>query len=66
MFLLKLKELKMLEWIVDLIAKLFILIGLCFLPFVVMSAWYYIYYRFIKKTMKPIRKIISDKQRILR
>lgn len=51
----------MFDWLIDIIAKIFIVIGCCLLPFVVMSAWYYIYYRFIKKTMKPIRKIISDK-----
>lgn len=51
----------MFEWFVDLFLKIFIVIGLCLLPFVVMAAWYYIYYRFIKRTMKPIKKIISDK-----
>ena len=50
----------MLEWIIDLIGKIFACIGLCLLPFVVMSAWYYIYYRFIKKEYIPIKKIISD------
>lgn len=50
----------MFEWFVDLLVKLFIIIGLCLLPFVIMSAWYYIYYRFIKKEYIPIKKVISD------
>ncbi len=50
----------MLEWFVNLLLKILAVIGVCLLPFVVMSAWYYIYFRFIKGTMKPIKKILSD------
>lgn len=50
----------MLEWIIDLIGKIFAVVGLCLLPFVMMSAWYYIYYRFIKKEYIPIKKVVSD------
>lgn len=49
----------MFNWTIELIAKLFAIIVLCLLPFAVMSAWYYIYYRFVKKK-KPIVKIRSE------
>lgn len=49
----------MFNWVVELFAKALGVIALCLLPFVVMSAWYYIYYRCVKKK-KPIKKIMSD------
>lgn len=49
----------MLDWVFDIIAKILAVIALGLLPFVVMSLWYYIYYRFVKKK-KPIKKVVSD------
>ncbi len=53
----------MLEWIIDIISKIFVIILIGITPFIVMSAWYYIYYVFIKKTKKPIKKIVSEYKR---
>ncbi len=50
----------MIEWLVNLVAKILIGLVLCLLPFIVMSAWYYIYYRFVKKKIIPIKKIVSN------
>lgn len=38
----------MFDWVVDIIGQIFLILGICLLPFVVMSLWYYIYFRFIK------------------
>lgn len=50
----------MFEWITDIIIKICLIIIACFLPFLVMSAWYYIYFRFIKKVKKPVKEFISE------
>lgn len=44
---------------VEFLSKVFTVIFLCFLPFMVMSAWYYIYYRFIKKIKLPVRTYVK-------
>ena len=49
----------MLEWIVNTVAKIIAFLFLCSLPFLLMSVYYYIYYRFVKKIKIPVKKFVS-------
>lgn len=54
----------MFEWITDLVGKIFIIIGCCLLPFVVMSCWYYIYFRFVRKMSPKVAKYTQRPKKI--
>lgn len=54
----------MFEWITELVEKLFLIIGVCLLPFVVMSLWYYIYFRFVRKQKPKVAKYTQRPKKI--
>ncbi len=54
----------MFNWIIDILIKIILIICACFLPFIIMSVWYYIYFRFIKKVKKPVKEFISEAKHV--
>ena len=54
----------MFDFIMGLLLKLLIFLVVCISPFVVMSAWYFIYYRYIKKVSIPVKEFISDTKKV--
>lgn len=50
----------MIEWLWNVIFTVILVIIACLMPFVVMSAWYYIYFRFIKKIKIPVKEFVSE------
>ena len=54
----------MFDWITDLIVNILLFIGACLLPFTVMSIFYYIYYKYVKKIEIPKKEFISKVKRV--
>lgn len=54
----------MIEIILEFLFKLFLFIGVCSLPFLLMSTYWYIYYRFVKKIKIPVKKFVSKYKKI--
>lgn len=54
----------MFAWLVDLINKTVIIICCCLLPFFVVSLWYYIYFRFIKKQKPKVAQFTQRPKKI--
>ena len=54
----------MFEWIIDIFAKLILFILACMSPFIVMSIFYYIYFKYVKKVKKPVKRFISQYKKV--
>ncbi|MBQ9385209.1 MAG: AAA family ATPase [Ruminiclostridium sp.] len=52
------------DWIIKIILFIVLAIAVCLLPFIVMSIWYYIYFRFFKKVRKPIKEFVSEAKHV--
>lgn len=50
----------MIDWLINILVTIVLIIIGCLMPFIVMSAWYYIYFRFIKKIKKPVKEFVSE------
>lgn len=49
----------MFDWVIDIIFHIVIILALCMVPFIVMSIFYYIYFRYVKKMEIPKREFVS-------
>ena len=50
----------MIDWIINVFITIVLVILGCLTPFIVMSVWYYIYFRFIKKIPLPVKEFVSQ------
>lgn len=50
----------MIDWIFNILGWVLLVILGCLMPFVIMSVWYYIYFRFIKKIPLPVKEFVSQ------
>lgn len=50
----------MIEWLWNILITIILVILGCLMPFIIMSVWYYIYFRFIKKIQLPVKKFVSE------
>lgn len=53
----------MFDWLIDLFVHIGIIIGCCLLPFIVMSIFYYIYFRYVKKMQLPKKEFVSSEKK---
>ena len=54
----------MIDWIFNILGWILLVIAACLMPFVIMSIWYYIYFRFIKKIPLPVKEFVSQVKRV--
>ena len=50
----------MFDWIVNVICSILLFVFLCFLPFILMGCFYFIYYRYVKLMKPPKREFESN------
>lgn len=51
-------------WFFKILLDIVIIIAACFVPFIVMSIFYYVYYRFVKKIDIPKKEFVSDVKKV--
>lgn len=54
----------MLDWIVNVLVGIVLFIAACFAPFVIMSIWFYVYYKYIKKVDIPKKEFVSQVKKV--